>query len=226
MKEPITERDLFVISTICTGFGVLLAWGLFYNWGSAPSVKQIDLSGWVQAIGTLIAITIAIAVPHQVYAKERRERDFREEASKRDRIEITRLRSKALAVEFLPVAGRFRAALQSIMADVGDSEIEYQSLKTNRFQTAVTELREWSPKIVDLQLAGEYAMDAVAAGEAALACIADWDFYEVHTWNGVIEDPERGIYEVFPEPKAPMPILRKCLMNIDNAIQLMNAKFH
>lgn len=63
MKEPITARDLFVISTICTGFGVLLAWGLFYRWGSAPPVKPVDLPAWVQAIGSVIAIAVAVAVP-------------------------------------------------------------------------------------------------------------------------------------------------------------------
>jgi len=63
MKEPITARDLFVISTICTGFGVLLSWGLFYRWGSAPQAKPFDAPAWVQAIGSIVGILVAIAVP-------------------------------------------------------------------------------------------------------------------------------------------------------------------
>lgn len=63
MKEPITGRDLFVVSTICTGFGVLLAWGLFYRWGSAPKAEPFDLPAWVQAIGSITAIGVAIYVP-------------------------------------------------------------------------------------------------------------------------------------------------------------------
>ena len=63
MKETITGRDVLVISTLCTGFGVLLAWGLFYRWGSAPAAKPFDAPAWVQAVGSIGAILIAIAVP-------------------------------------------------------------------------------------------------------------------------------------------------------------------
>lgn len=63
MKEPITGRDLFVISVLCTGFGFLLAWGLFHRWGTFPPSKPIDWPAWVQAVGSVVAICVAIAVP-------------------------------------------------------------------------------------------------------------------------------------------------------------------
>ena len=62
MKEPITGRDLFIISTLCTGFGVLLAWGLFYRWGSLPPSKPIDWPAWIQAVGSVVGIFAAVAV--------------------------------------------------------------------------------------------------------------------------------------------------------------------
>ncbi|WHL17651.1 hypothetical protein [Stenotrophomonas acidaminiphila] len=71
MKEPITGRDLVVISAISAGFGLLLAWGLFYRWGSAPPHKPIDLPAWVQAIGSVLAIGVAIWIPW----RESRRRD-------------------------------------------------------------------------------------------------------------------------------------------------------
>lgn len=72
MKEPITGRDLFIISTLCTGFGVLLAWGLFYRWGSLPPSRPIDWSAWAQAIGSLIAVAVAIYVPNRIAKNEHR----------------------------------------------------------------------------------------------------------------------------------------------------------
>ena len=62
MKEPVTGRDLLVISALCTALGVLVAWGLFYRWGTAPPLKPMDLPAWVQAVGSVGAILAAIGI--------------------------------------------------------------------------------------------------------------------------------------------------------------------
>lgn len=59
------SRDLFVLMVMAFAFGVLAAWGLFYTWGSAPRTKPIDLAAWTQAIGSSLAICLAIYVPWQ-----------------------------------------------------------------------------------------------------------------------------------------------------------------
>lgn len=226
MKEPITARDLFIISTLCTGFGVLLAWGLFYRWASSPQIKDLDISAWVQAFGTIIAIGIAIAVPHQVYAKERSERMAQDQRIRTERDERDRLETKAIAAELLPVARRFRSEVQGMISDIVDERFEYYSeVPCNDLQSAVDELRSWSPKVVKAADTGELALNAIAYAESALSALSDWEFYEHQTNDGVIEDLERGIYEVFPEPDAPMPILRNCLKSIDECIGRMNAMF-
>lgn len=78
MKEPITGRDLFVISTISTGFGVLLAWGLFYRWGSMPIAKPVDYAAWFQAIGGMLSVLVAAAVPTAIFLKESEKSRIRE----------------------------------------------------------------------------------------------------------------------------------------------------
>lgn len=114
MKEPITGRDLFVISTLCTGFGVLLAWGLFYRWGSAPKVKAFDLPAWVQAIGSITAICVAIYVPWRQRNQQMADARLAEERRiGRDR-EVVRLMHAAM---FQPVES-FRTTCIQIQKSV------------------------------------------------------------------------------------------------------------
>ncbi|MDV3469030.1 hypothetical protein RZA67_09840 [Stenotrophomonas sp. C3(2023)] len=57
------SRDSAVLMIMAFGFGVLVAWALFYVWGSFPTVREFDLPAWTQAIGSVLAILVAIAVP-------------------------------------------------------------------------------------------------------------------------------------------------------------------
>lgn len=67
-----SNTDGIVLMIIGFGYGVLAAWALFYEWGSAPSIKQVDLSAWIQAIGSIAAILTAAAVPTALYLQQRR----------------------------------------------------------------------------------------------------------------------------------------------------------
>lgn len=101
MKEPITGRDLFIISTICTGFGALLSWGLFYRWGSAPPSKPIDWPAWVQAIGSVLGIFSAVGIP--IYINKLAE----------DRHDTQRLlRESSYALSFLDATEQLNGILQ------------------------------------------------------------------------------------------------------------------
>lgn len=56
-------RDAIVLTVFGFAFGILSAWGLFYSWGTAPATKPVDLPAWTQAIGSILAIGLAIYVP-------------------------------------------------------------------------------------------------------------------------------------------------------------------
>ena len=47
----------------CFVFGVGLAWGLFGPWRGIDSINDSALPAWAQAIGTLVAVGVAIAAP-------------------------------------------------------------------------------------------------------------------------------------------------------------------
>jgi len=59
------RRDAFILMTMAFGFGVLFSWGAFYQWGSLPVAKPVDLPAWTQAVGSILAICLAVYVPWQ-----------------------------------------------------------------------------------------------------------------------------------------------------------------
>lgn len=112
MKEPITGRDLFVISTLCTGFGVLLAWGLFYRWGSAPQPKPFDAPAWVQAIGSIVAILVAIAVPAWQRFQQRADARYVDDLKARSLASVIFRGAKELDQEIRDALNRLEVACQ------------------------------------------------------------------------------------------------------------------
>ncbi|QBH01236.1 hypothetical protein [Xanthomonas oryzae] len=75
------DRDALIISGIAFGFGMLLAWALLDPpaavsasriTGSTPS-KPFEWPAWVQAIGSVVAIFVAVYIPKAMEAQKARE---------------------------------------------------------------------------------------------------------------------------------------------------------
>ncbi|MEN5209382.1 hypothetical protein ABE493_14805 [Stenotrophomonas terrae] len=154
MKEPITERDLLIISTICTGFGILLSWGLFYRWGSAPPSKPVDLSAWVQAIGSIVGILLAIAIPYLQRRSEVRDR------KERDAL-IARSLGTVLLRELIKFEGKIKRD-QRIASGAGSTEIV--DIETN---TIPREIWDRVERLHELGPAGHHALLAINAVQHA-----------------------------------------------------------
>ena len=78
--EAMPYREVVILLPLVFGFGVLAAWGVFYRWGSMPTAKQIDLAAWTQAIGSVLAILVAVAIQAS-QVREQVRRDARREVA-------------------------------------------------------------------------------------------------------------------------------------------------
>jgi len=78
--ETITSRNLYATATSAFAMGLLASWGIFYNWTCLGPLKPFDAPAWIQAVGSLIAIGIAIAVPAWTAASARADRRAKEVA--------------------------------------------------------------------------------------------------------------------------------------------------
>ncbi|WP_146010641.1 hypothetical protein [Xanthomonas arboricola] len=79
MSSTVSNRDLFIIAVIAFGFGGLFTWALI----DPPTVQRLaattnhqpsEWPAWVQAIGSVFAIAVAIAVPYWQKQKENAQR--------------------------------------------------------------------------------------------------------------------------------------------------------
>lgn len=93
------DRDALVISAIAFAFGGLFCWALIdppmakiASEAASASVEKPDLPAWVQAVGSVIAILVAVTVPLRVIREEARIRQA--EQLQRD---LGRRRSLAVA---------------------------------------------------------------------------------------------------------------------------------
>lgn len=86
--------DTFVLLIFTFAYGTLFSWAIFYRWGSGPDIKPVDLSAWVQAIGSILAIAVAIYVPwrqrnHEIL--DQRMKDLKAENEKNEFVKVMTL---------------------------------------------------------------------------------------------------------------------------------------
>lgn len=203
-----------------------------YQIGFDPMRVRVDKDvgqvwpAWLQAVGSVIALGVAITVPHRLYGKERDDlhrREIREEQM-RERTEL--LKAKAAAITLLPAARDFQSALQDAMSQLKDPEVEeYSWIKTKRLEAALTSFRDWADRMPQMGKAGELGLDAIAAAESFIRVLSDWDFYQTHTFNGKIDDPERGLYAEFPEPPPLTHILKRGIDRMNESLSTMDGLF-
>lgn len=82
MDRRPADRDIVLLIAMGVLFGLLAGWGLFYRWGSSPSLEPVNLSDWAQAAGSLLGIGIAVYVPwrqrqYQIDEEGRQQNDLR-----------------------------------------------------------------------------------------------------------------------------------------------------
>lgn len=96
-------RDLIAVTSMGFIFGALLSWALVYRWGSAPAVKPVDMAAWTQAVGSVIAIAVAVWVP---YASERRRLGHEQQ--------LENAKARSLAVNMIPETWDVHSRLETL----------------------------------------------------------------------------------------------------------------
>ncbi|WP_226426559.1 cbb3-type cytochrome c oxidase subunit I [Xanthomonas sp. MWU16-30325] len=209
------DRDAIIISTIAFGFGALFAWALI----DPPMAHQIpknvagttsDLPAWVQAIGSVLAILVAIAVPLWVQHRERRLA-----------LEDKRLRVVSFSISMLPAAESFMAALRSALTIATDEDAPDGPDLDHAADTAKVPDALQS-KVAELHEVGEPAlplMRAIVMSSQARSELRQAQFYYEHA--GEYVDPYTGRPEDIDPPEPYDLTLRNCIEQLGLAIKGM-----
>lgn len=118
-------------------------------------------AAWVQAVGTLLAILVAIAVPWQIHRQERRALQAQ-----------TELRGRLTAIQLLPAAQRVRAFADSALA-------YWEQMHTEPGVSLEQILRRSRMPSIELGMQSILDLEATNAGlaESAAILVAALDIY-------------------------------------------------
>ncbi|CAD2245460.1 hypothetical protein [Xanthomonas arboricola] len=107
------DRDALVISAIAFAFGGLFSWALIdppmvkiASEAAAASVEQTDLSAWVQAVGSVLAIFVAIVVPVRL-----------QQQAKMEKAAEAKAKARSMAVDLLDEITDLAGSMQTLQAD-------------------------------------------------------------------------------------------------------------
>ncbi len=168
MSSSPSGKDVLVLTVMAFGYGALAAWGLCYVWGSAPAVKPIDLPAWTQAVGSILAIAVAIAVPNVIHSRERR--DLRDDKLRREKsfilavlpavqLMLSKLRQARWAAtdtDEPPEKANFRYAMELLDFPPDLKELRLQLYEAG---SAAENLHRALAKILHIQMILSYAHD-------------------------------------------------------------------
>lgn len=143
----------------------------------------IDWPAWVQAVGSVLGIAVAIAVPTVLSTRDHRSRQRLEEA-----------KARTFALHMLPKVENLHRHLRTLSRLMVDENVEDADVDESqaKLKEAITP-DGWGFQIHDLGEAGRLLQHSIAAAGEGLSLLEDWDFYD--QWNGSIE-PDGEVVEL------------------------------
>lgn len=190
MKQPRTDRDWAVVATMAFAAGALVAWALMSGQPAGQVSQQTDWPAWVQAVGSVIAIFVAVIVPVAMWRTDRVHR-LRQEKAK----------ARSYALHLMPVADKLYNKLRSAHLLYLNSESPDELADIIRLTQEATALEAWGYNIHELGSPGEHVQRALLAAHEAAKLLSDQEFY--HNYHGRIVDDVTGEVGEYPEPESP-----------------------
>lgn len=104
MKQGRTDRDWAVVAVMTFAAGCLFVWALMSKQPSIPATLKKELPAWVQAIGSIAAILVAIYVPWR-----QRQNSINDEKAK------DAAKRLIIAAALYPALGQFQTMLHNLL---------------------------------------------------------------------------------------------------------------
>ncbi|HEL3778663.1 TPA: hypothetical protein UOA91_002907 [Stenotrophomonas maltophilia] len=175
-------------------------------------VFSSDLPAWVQAIGSVVGIGVAIAIPLALSRRDERRRSLQDAA-----------KARTYALHVMPKAELLHTRLRNIVRLMSDRDAEEWDV-----DEAHTSLREaivveaWGFQLHELGDAGTTLQRSIASASEAVSLLDDWSYYD--QWNGSI-DNETGEAMEFEKPPAVAPTLLRAEALAEKATIALRALF-
>lgn len=160
-------------------------------------------AAWVQAIGSIAAIAVAIAVPYGIAKRDREERAERDD-----------LRARSYALMLGHRIDRLAATLRTVRR-----ELDRNDPDTDQYQQFISDLDgamgDWVMQSHELGLASGPLQRALAEVTTLNKIFDEWDFY--YRYGPYEGDADSGEEEKMPDPPSYGPVLSQALKQIELA---------
>lgn len=166
--DAITPRNLYATATASFVFGAFLAWVLSYGKTCIGPLKPFDAPAWIQAIGGLIGLGIAIAIPTWAAMTARTEKRAKE-----------RLRVKRAEAILHPALTELSRRLGNFIESYDDKNDDPQL----NFNAVDGDFEAVTPKIVEILTSNE---DMGEIGPDVCSLVVQLSSYEA--WINAIQD--------------------------------------
>ena len=181
------------------------------NWIGWCGLTPSEQAAWVQAVGSVLAIGVAIAIPLVIARRDRKRREA-EAAS----------RARTYALHLMPLVERLYSKLRSAHLLIIDHDEEDLGAAITMVREG-TELDGWGLHLHELGEAGDLLQRALAAARAALELMTDLEYYLA--FSGTLVDDETGEEEVIPPPAPVTPELERALRLTQEARSALRSLF-
>ncbi|WP_164280634.1 hypothetical protein [Stenotrophomonas indicatrix] len=209
LKSRINWKTVSIYtSLIATGFAaafVLLAFTGQVRFGK-------DAPAWVQAVGGVVGIAVAIAIPLTTSRRDERRKEQADAA-----------KARTFALHLMPQADRLHSRLRSVNLLMMDADEDDTAGALDMLKSA-TKLDAWGYQLHELGRAGDLLQMSIAAAVEALTLLDDQDFY--NRYNGQIFDEETGELVELEVPKPATPQLLRAETLAEKSVVALRALFH
>lgn len=208
LKGQINWKTVGIYSGLI-GSGFVAAFVLLAFTGQVQFGK--DAPAWVQAVGSVVGIGVAIAIPLTTSRRDEK-RKAQADAAK----------ARTFALHLMPQADRLHNRLRSVNLLMMDQEEDEIAGALELLKQATT-LDAWGYQLHELGKAGDLLQGSIAAAVEALTLLDDWDFY--NRYNGQIYDDRTGEVAEFERPQPATPKLLRAESLAEKSVEALRALF-
>lgn len=208
LKSRINWKTVSIYAgMIATGFAaafVLLAFTGQVRFGK-------DAPAWVQAVGSVVGIAVAIAIPLTTSRRDERRKEQADAA-----------KARTFALYLMPQADQLHSRLRSVNLLITEHNEDDFTGALEMLKKATT-LDAWGYQLHELGKPGELLQRSIASAVEGLTLLDDQDFY--NRYNGQFVDEESGDLIELDAPKPAAPELLRAESLAEQSAQGLRALF-
>lgn len=169
-------------------------------------------AAWVQAVGSVLGIAAAVAVPWWLFRKDRQHRE----------IERTQ-RAKGYALTLLPSVRKLLSQVRHTEYRLSQEGAHFELYDIAELLTVPAELQQQAIIMHELGEPGSLLQDALQRTTQLASLIGDHEFYL--RYGGEYHHEDTGDVEVLVEPEPYEPAIRRLKEQIATVISAMESMF-